>query len=113
MRCSYCITIAAAVALYAVLKTENKKREGLAINEEERDRLAFMDLTDKEVSDDQQGGDREFALTLSRIRTSDMCYKWSHSTKSSLLNELDYLCGVKNGYQSTANNSTYFVFPLH
>jgi MFS family permease len=44
----YCITIVAAVALYVVLRRENKKREGVAVNEEERDRLAFMDLTDKE-----------------------------------------------------------------
>jgi hypothetical protein len=45
---SYCITIAAAVALYAVLMRENRKREGLDVDEHERDRLAFMDLTDKE-----------------------------------------------------------------
>ena len=48
-RYSYCITIAAAVTLYVVLWRENKKRQGLAIDEEERDRLAFLDLTDKEV----------------------------------------------------------------
>lgn len=45
---SYSITIAAAVVLGIVLSRENKKREDLAVNEEERDRLAFMDLTDKE-----------------------------------------------------------------
>ena len=45
---SYCITIAAAVALYLVLRRENKKRDGIPINEMERDKLAFMDLTDKE-----------------------------------------------------------------
>jgi len=45
---SYCITIAAAIALHIVLLGENKKRDGLVVNEEERDRLAFMDLTDKE-----------------------------------------------------------------
>lgn len=44
----YCITIVTAVALYVLLKRENKKREGLSIDENERDRLAFMDLTDKE-----------------------------------------------------------------
>lgn len=47
---SYCITIAAALALHIVLSRENKKREDYIVNEEERDRLAFMDLTDKEVS---------------------------------------------------------------
>lgn len=44
----YCITIVAAVALYFLLKMENKKREGLPVDEDERDRMAFMDLTDKE-----------------------------------------------------------------
>ena len=48
MRCSYCITIAAAVALYVVLARENKKKDAVPMNEEERDKLAFMDLTDKE-----------------------------------------------------------------
>ncbi|KAK7188245.1 allantoate transport protein [Paraphaeosphaeria sporulosa] len=45
---SYCITIVASVALYVVLWRENKKREGHSDNEEERDRLAFLDLTDGE-----------------------------------------------------------------
>ncbi|KAF2491956.1 MFS general substrate transporter [Lophium mytilinum] len=45
---SYCITITAAITLYYVLWRENKKREGYPIDEEERDRMAFMDLTDKE-----------------------------------------------------------------
>jgi len=36
------------VALYFVLRGENKKRAAHPVNEEERDRLAFMDLTDKE-----------------------------------------------------------------
>jgi hypothetical protein len=45
---SYCITIAASAALYFVLWRENKKREGYPVDEEERDRMAFMDLTDKE-----------------------------------------------------------------
>ena len=45
---SYCITIAASAALYYVLWRENKKREGYQGSEEERDRFAFMDLTDKE-----------------------------------------------------------------
>jgi MFS family permease len=44
----YCITIVAAGALYAVLRRENKKREGRGVDEVERDRFAFMDLTDGE-----------------------------------------------------------------
>ncbi|KAJ4288483.1 hypothetical protein N0V90_011719 [Kalmusia sp. IMI 367209] len=44
----YCITIAASVALYIVLWRENKKRDSHPLNEEDRDRLAFLDLTDKE-----------------------------------------------------------------
>jgi hypothetical protein len=47
-RYSYCITIAASAALYYVLWRENKRRDALPVDEEERDRLAFMDLTDKE-----------------------------------------------------------------
>ena len=46
--CSYCITVAASVALYFVLRSENEKRSGQPVDEEERDRLAFLDLTDKE-----------------------------------------------------------------
>lgn len=45
---SYCITIASAVALYVVLWRENKRRDALPVDEEERDKFAFMDLTDKE-----------------------------------------------------------------
>lgn len=45
---SYCITVAASVALYFVLKRENRKRSGQPVDNEERDRLAFLDLTDKE-----------------------------------------------------------------
>lgn len=44
----YCITIAAAGALYVVLWRENKKREALGGDDEERDKMAFMDLTDGE-----------------------------------------------------------------
>jgi predicted MFS family arabinose efflux permease len=44
----YCITIAAAGALYVVLRRENKRRDALEVDEEERDKLAFMDLTDGE-----------------------------------------------------------------
>lgn len=36
------------MTLYYVLYMENKRRESLRVDEEERDRLAFMDLTDKE-----------------------------------------------------------------
>lgn len=45
---SYCITIAAATALFLVLRRENKKRDSIPIDEAERDKLAFMDLTDQE-----------------------------------------------------------------
>jgi hypothetical protein len=38
----------ASGALYVVLKRENKRRDTLVGNEDERDRLAFRDLTDKE-----------------------------------------------------------------
>lgn len=44
----YCITIAAAVALYFVLWRENKRREAMDLDESQRDKLAFNDLTDKE-----------------------------------------------------------------
>jgi len=44
---SYCIVIVLAVVLYVVLRTENKRRESLRLDEEGRDRLAFLDLTDK------------------------------------------------------------------
>ncbi|EGY20043.1 hypothetical protein VD0002_g8373 [Verticillium dahliae] len=44
----YVICILAAVALYFVLRRENAKREGQAVDEEERAKLAFQDLTDKE-----------------------------------------------------------------
>jgi hypothetical protein len=44
----YCITIVSAVALYIHLSRENKRRDALPVDEEERDKLAFMDLTDKE-----------------------------------------------------------------
>lgn len=45
---SYCITVVAASALYFVLRRENKKRDSLDLDENERDRMAFKDLTDKE-----------------------------------------------------------------
>ncbi|KAH6686425.1 allantoate permease [Plectosphaerella plurivora] len=44
----YVICILAAAALYWVLRRENAKREHLAVDEEERAKLAFQDLTDKE-----------------------------------------------------------------
>ncbi|KAL5905946.1 hypothetical protein ACKVV7_010339 [Pyricularia oryzae] len=44
----YCIVIASASALYFVLRRENKMRAQLPEDQEERDRLAFKDLTDKE-----------------------------------------------------------------
>lgn len=44
----YCIVICLAVVLYTVLRRENKRREELQLDEGERDRLAFRDLTDKE-----------------------------------------------------------------
>ena len=62
------------MALYAVLRRENKKREGLTVNEEERDRMAFMDLTDKEVIFRCMRR-YIFALTPCRTLTSDMCYR--------------------------------------
>ena len=45
---SYCIVIVLAITLYFVLRTENKRRDALELNDEDRDRLAFKDLTDKE-----------------------------------------------------------------
>ncbi|GES63217.1 putative MFS transporter [Aspergillus terreus] len=44
----YCITIAAAAALYVVLWRENRRRDQLELDESERDKLAFLDLTDKQ-----------------------------------------------------------------
>jgi MFS family permease len=44
----YCITIVTALALYVVLWKENKRRDANQVNEVERDRVAFMDLTDGE-----------------------------------------------------------------
>ena len=45
---SYCILIVLAGVLYVLLRRENSRRASLQLNEEDRDRLAFMDLTDKE-----------------------------------------------------------------
>lgn len=44
----YCIVVCLAVALYVTLRRENKRRDGLGLDEGARDRLAFKDLTDKE-----------------------------------------------------------------
>ncbi|KAI1197887.1 putative MFS transporter [Nemania serpens] len=44
----YVVTILAACALYVVLFRENRRRERLGLDERERDRMAFKDLTDKE-----------------------------------------------------------------
>lgn len=45
---SYCITILASIALYLVLRRENRRRDGLYLNEDEKEKVAFHDLTDKE-----------------------------------------------------------------
>ena len=45
---SYCIVIVLAVVLYLFLRAENKRREGLRLDEEEREKMAFQDLTDKQ-----------------------------------------------------------------
>ena len=44
----YRITIVSAVVLYFVLARENKRREALDLNDVDRDKMAFQDLTDKE-----------------------------------------------------------------
>ena len=46
---SYCITIASSAALYFVLRRANKAKEALGpVDETEKAKLAFQDLTDKE-----------------------------------------------------------------
>ncbi|RDW68053.1 hypothetical protein BP6252_09449 [Coleophoma cylindrospora] len=44
----YCITIVCSIALYFVLAWENKRRAQLELNDVDRDKMAFQDLTDKE-----------------------------------------------------------------
>jgi hypothetical protein len=44
----YCVTIVAAGALYLVLWRENRRREAMELDESQRDKMAFNDLTDKE-----------------------------------------------------------------
>lgn len=44
---SYCMVIVLATVLYFILRQENSKRAAATdLNEDERDRLAFLDLTD-------------------------------------------------------------------
>ncbi|KAB8292923.1 hypothetical protein EYC80_007288 [Monilinia laxa] len=43
----YCITIMAAVVLHILLAKENRKRALMELNELNRDKMAFQDLTDK------------------------------------------------------------------
>ena len=45
---SFCITIVSAIALYIVLARENRRRAKLELNDVDRDKFAFQDLTDKE-----------------------------------------------------------------
>ena len=45
---SYCIVIILAGVLYFLLRQENRRRDRMRLSEEERDQMAFMDLTDKE-----------------------------------------------------------------
>ncbi|EYE91277.1 putative MFS transporter [Aspergillus ruber CBS 135680] len=44
----YCITIAAATVLYVVLWQENRARDTLDLDNAQRDKIAFDDLTDKQ-----------------------------------------------------------------
>ncbi|KAL9608645.1 MAG: hypothetical protein Q9167_006546 [Letrouitia subvulpina] len=44
----YCIVIILAILLYILLSRENAKRDGVPKSEEQRDKLAFQDLTDGE-----------------------------------------------------------------
>ncbi|KAJ5542764.1 Major facilitator superfamily domain general substrate transporter [Penicillium sp. DV-2018c] len=44
----YCITIAAAVVLYLILRRENRIRDSMELDEAQRDKIAFDDLTDKQ-----------------------------------------------------------------
>jgi hypothetical protein len=45
---SYCITIMSATILYFLLARENKRRAAMELNDVDRDKMAFQDLTDKE-----------------------------------------------------------------
>lgn len=44
----YCMTISASLLLYFILAKENKRRSALQLNDVDRDKMAFLDLTDKE-----------------------------------------------------------------
>ncbi|TRX95693.1 hypothetical protein FHL15_003247 [Xylaria flabelliformis] len=44
----YVVTILTALTLYVILRRENRRREQLGLDERERGRVAFKDLTDKE-----------------------------------------------------------------
>lgn len=48
LRRSYSITILSAATLYLVLYLENKKRDAMDMDEAERSKLSFKDLTDKQ-----------------------------------------------------------------
>ena len=47
---SYCIVIVSAIVLYLVLGRAIKGRESLRLDDSGRDRLAFPDLTDRELT---------------------------------------------------------------
>ncbi|OKL60414.1 hypothetical protein UA08_04377 [Talaromyces atroroseus] len=44
----YCLTILFSTILYVILRRENSRRDKLDLDEDERQRVAFKDLTDKE-----------------------------------------------------------------
>lgn len=44
---SYCITIVSASVLGVIIYRENKRRDQLPTDGDEKDRLAFKDLTDQ------------------------------------------------------------------
>ncbi|KAK2035515.1 major facilitator superfamily transporter [Colletotrichum zoysiae] len=44
----YVVCLLAAAALYRLLRAENRRRDALPVDEEERAKMAFQDLTDKE-----------------------------------------------------------------
>lgn len=45
---SYCLVIVLAIVLYLHLRRENQRRDTLVLDEAERDKMAFRDLTDGE-----------------------------------------------------------------
>lgn len=45
---SYCITILSSSVLFFIWHRENKRRASLGLNDAERERIGFKDLTDKE-----------------------------------------------------------------